>query len=79
MHSPLKTLEATLEAWRVMAQFRDDGKVKMIGVSNTYDVGILEELGKVQKVDVVQNRWFQGNQWDKDVAGYCRRNGIMYQ
>ncbi|KAH6904151.1 NADP-dependent oxidoreductase domain-containing protein [Coprinopsis sp. MPI-PUGE-AT-0042] len=79
LHSPLETPAATLEAWRVMAQFRDEGKAKMIGVSNTYDVGVLEELGKVQKVDVVQNRWFQGNQWDKDVAGYCRRNGIMYQ
>lgn len=51
----------------------------MIGVSNTYDVGILEALGKVRKVDVVQNRWHQGNDWDKEVCKYCIVNGIQYQ
>lgn len=79
LHTPLATLDATLEAWRTMAKFQDAGRTKMIGLSNTYDVTVLEELGRVRKVEVVQNRWYQGNDWDKDVVTYCKRNGIMYQ
>ncbi|TFK21100.1 Aldo/keto reductase [Coprinopsis marcescibilis] len=79
LHSPLPTLDATLEAWRTLAKFQDEGKAKLIGVSNTYDVRVLEALDEVRKVQVVQNRWYQGNHWDKDVVAYCRLNGIMYQ
>ena len=51
----------------------------MIGVSNTYDVKVLIALGKARKVQVVQNRWYEGNEWDKKVVTYCKENGIMYQ
>lgn len=60
---------------------QDSGKVKFIGVSNTYDVAILEALERDggRKVQVVQNRWFEGNQWDKEVLSYCLKNGVQYQ
>ena len=53
--SPLPTLEQTLEAWKALGQLQDEGKVRLIGVSNTYDVRILASLGKARKVQVVQN------------------------
>jgi aryl-alcohol dehydrogenase-like predicted oxidoreductase len=62
-----------------LGALKDAGKVGMIGVSNTYDVKILEALQKVRKVDVVQNRWYQGNDWDKEVCKFCIVNGIQYQ
>ena len=37
MHSPMRTLEATLQVWRVFEQFVSEGKVKHIGLSNCYD------------------------------------------
>ena len=51
----------------------------MIGVSNVYDVHILEEMETVRRVQVVQDRWYEGNGWDKGVVKYCKEKGIMYQ
>ena len=79
LHSPLPTLEQTLEAWKTLGQLQDEGKVRLIGVSNTYDVRILASLGKARKVQVVQNRWYEGNEWDQKVFNYCKENGILYQ
>ena len=60
---------------------QDAGKVKFIGVSNTYDVRVLEALEGEggRRVQVVQNRWFEGNGWDAKVLAYCRKNGVQYQ
>jgi len=79
LHSPLNTLERTLEAWRVLIALQDEGKVRKIGLSNVYDVDLLEALGAERQVQVVQNRWYEGNGWDKDICKYCRENGIQYQ
>ena len=53
--------------------------MRRIGVSNVYDVGVLEEMERVRGVDVVQDRWYEGNEWDKEVVRYCKEKGIMYQ
>ncbi|CAL1706302.1 unnamed protein product [Somion occarium] len=81
LHSPLNTIAQTITAWRTLMALQDSGKVKFIGVSNTYDVAILEALERDggRKVQVVQNRWFEGNQWDKEVLSYCLKNGVQYQ
>ncbi|KAF9050186.1 NADP-dependent oxidoreductase domain-containing protein [Panaeolus papilionaceus] len=79
LHSPLPTIEQTLEAWHTLMKLQDEGKVRMIGVSNTYDVRILAALQKARKVQVVQNRWYEGNGWDHAVLNYCREHDIMYQ
>lgn len=81
LHSPLDTLPRTLTAWRTLMQLQDAGKVKHIGISNVYDVAVLEAMHQDggRMVEVVQNRWFEGNKWDKAVLDYCRRNDIQYQ
>ncbi|KAK0448715.1 NADP-dependent oxidoreductase domain-containing protein [Armillaria borealis] len=79
LHSPLRTIQQTLEAWRVLITLQDEGKIRMIGVSNTYDVGVLRALGQERQVQVVQNRWYEGNAWDQDVVRYCKTNGVAYQ
>ncbi|KAF8840706.1 Aldo/keto reductase [Paxillus ammoniavirescens] len=79
LHSPLRTMQATLEAWRALIATQDAGTVRKIGVSNVYDVPTLAALGKLRKVQVVQNRWYQENMWDRDVWRYCKDNGIEYQ
>ncbi|KAI0745223.1 Aldo/keto reductase [Earliella scabrosa] len=81
LHSPLRTLTQTLAAWRTLVALQDAGVVRRIGVSNTYDVGTLEELERDggRRPDVVQNRWHEGNQWDNDVWAYCVKHGIQYQ
>jgi diketogulonate reductase-like aldo/keto reductase len=79
LHSPFPTIEETLEAWHTLMKLQDEGKVRMIGMSNTYDVKILVALQKARKVQVVQNRWYEGNKWDKQVFNYCHQHEIMYQ
>lgn len=81
LHSPLETLALTLTAWKVLMALQDEGKVKYIGVSNTYDIEILEALDTHggRRVQVVQNRWYEGNSWDAKVFAYCRKHGIQYQ
>jgi len=79
LHSPLDTMDATLEAWSVLMALQDEGKVRMIGVSNANDVKVIKALSSVRKVQVVQNRWYERNDWNKDVVKYCRENGVMFQ
>ncbi|KIK93432.1 hypothetical protein PAXRUDRAFT_515261 [Paxillus rubicundulus Ve08.2h10] len=56
LHSPLRTIHATSEVWRVLIATQDAGIVRKIGVSNVYDVRTLAALGELRKVQVVQNR-----------------------
>jgi diketogulonate reductase-like aldo/keto reductase len=79
LHSPLDSFERTLEAWRVLIALQEEGKVRNIGLSNVYDISLLKALGAERQVQVVQNRWHEGNLWDRDVCRYCRENGIQYQ
>jgi len=79
LHSPLRTVEHTLDAWRAMMTLQDEGKVRMIGVSNTYDINILHALNCERKVQVVQNRWYEGNGWDRQILNYCKEHEIQYQ
>lgn len=81
LHSPLNTMERTLEAWEVLKKLQDDGVVHLIGVSNTYDVETLKALETLggRKPNVVQNRWYEGNGFDRAVVHYCKGNSIYYQ
>ncbi|KAH9944724.1 NADP-dependent oxidoreductase domain-containing protein [Amylocystis lapponica] len=81
MHSPCKSASDTEAAFRALVELQDAGKVKHIGMSNTYDVAILEAIERAcgKRVQIVQNRWHEGNHWDRGVARYCRENGIQYQ
>ncbi|KAH9830336.1 Aldo/keto reductase [Rhodofomes roseus] len=81
LHSPLSRLPDTVAAWRALVELQDSGTVRTIGMSNTYDVRILEKLEQEtgRRVQIVQNRWFEGNAWDREVCRYCRERGIQYQ
>jgi len=81
LHSPLDTYAKTLEAWRVLVGFQDEGRVRAIGLSNAYDPTFLARLGEDsgRAVQVVQNRWYERNGWDRQVVEWCRTNGAQYQ
>lgn len=81
LHSPLESLSRTVVAWKALMALQDAGRVKHIGISNAYSVDILEALEEQggRRVQVVQNRWFEGNDWDAKVWAYCKQHGIQYQ
>ncbi len=60
LHSPLRTLEQTAEAWSVLEALQQSGKVRQIGLSNCYDPRIWAALRSSMSVvpcTVLQNRW----------------------
>lgn len=61
--------------------FQDEGRVRVIGLSNTYDPTLLARLGEDsgRAVQVVQNRWYERNGWDREGVEWCRANGAQYQ
>jgi diketogulonate reductase-like aldo/keto reductase len=77
----LETYAKTLEAWRVLVNTQDEGLVRLIGLSNTYDPTVLARLGEDsgRPVQVVQNRWYERNGWDHEVVKWCHANGAQYQ
>jgi diketogulonate reductase-like aldo/keto reductase len=75
----MEALNKTMEAWHTLMYLQDEGKVRFIGVSNTYNPQMLSSLGEARKVQIVQNRWYEGNNWDKQVCDYCRIHSIHYQ
>ncbi|UZJ55285.1 hypothetical protein CBS101457_004605 [Exobasidium rhododendri] len=60
LHSPLNTLEETLQAWTAMEDLVLEGKVRQIGFSNVYDARIFNALRSAAKrvgPKFIQNRW----------------------
>ncbi|GMK54770.1 hypothetical protein CspeluHIS016_0113560 [Cutaneotrichosporon spelunceum] len=78
LHSPLRTRAATLEAYAALEAERAAGRVGRLGVSNVGADELRWLLGRVS-VNVVQNRWYEGNGWDWEVYDLCRSEGIEYQ
>jgi diketogulonate reductase-like aldo/keto reductase len=68
------------EAWRAMEAILQDGRVKLLGVSNVtaQQVAELVELSTVP-IAFVQNRCYADRQWDRAVRAICDEHGIIYQ
>lgn len=66
--------EASMEA---LAQLRNEGKIRMVGLSNVTQEHI-ERARKIVPIVSVQNRYsFADREWDY-VVDYCERNGIAF-
>jgi len=66
--------EASMEA---LAQLRNEGKVRLIGLSNVTQEHI-ERARRIVPIVPVQNRYsFADREWDY-VVDYCERNGIAF-
>jgi diketogulonate reductase-like aldo/keto reductase len=80
LHSPLETMDGTLEAWEALAAFVRSGEVRSLGVSNT---GVTELQALCERSEVrprvVQSRFYPGNRWARDVRAWCRREGVVFQ
>ena len=81
LHSPIMPIENTLKAWRVFESFVNQGLVKQIGISNSYDPNLLPYLYEVSelKPKVLQNRFYQESGYDKQLRAFCIKNDITYQ
>ena len=83
LHGPTQhdgLTSADWEAWRAMESLHDQGRVRMLGISN---VGLdqLQALcdGARVRPRFVQNRCYAVRGWDREIRAYCKANGIVYQ
>src|SRR5712672_4018792 len=71
---PVVSFEASVET---LAQLRNEGKIRLIGLSNVTQEHI-ERARRIVPIVSVQNRYsFADREWDY-VVDYCERNGIAF-
>src|SRR4051812_19408910 len=83
LHGPSSHLEwsgTDSEAWQAMIKERDQGRTRLVGVSNV-SIHHLEQMEAAHKElpAFVQNRCYARFGWDREVRGFCRERGIVYQ
>src|ERR1700720_292365 len=72
--APVVSFEASVEP---LAQLRNEGKIRLIGLSNVTQEHI-ERARKIVPIVSVQNRYgFADREWDY-VVTYCQHNGIAF-
>jgi len=71
---PVVSFEASVE---MLAQLRNEGKIRLVALSNVTQEHI-ERARKIVPIVSVQNRYsFADREWDY-VVNYCERNGIAF-
>lgn len=81
LHSPLRTWQESERAWRVLECFVENGSVRQLGISNCYDPNLFMRLFQETKIkpSVLQNRFYEDSDYDKELRAFCSQNGVYYQ
>jgi len=81
LHSPLQSMEMTMQAWRAMEQLVTEGRAKSLGISNIYSLPQLQAIYAQARVKpaVVQNHFAADKCFDVDLRRWCGENGVKYQ
>lgn len=81
MHSPMRTIADTIKVWRVFEEIYRTGAVKRLGLSNTYDLHVLQSVYEAAEIkpSVLQNRFYSQSGYDVKIREFCRSNNIQYQ
>lgn len=81
LHSPIFPASKLLKAWDTMSSFVRNKEAGQVGISNCYDLDVLEYLyDKAElKPSVVQNRFYTASGYDKEIRAWCKDKGIIYQ
>ncbi|KAF9698020.1 hypothetical protein EKO04_004500 [Ascochyta lentis] len=79
LHSPLPTLDETLQAWRLLETYVPH-HIKALGISNV-TLPVLREIydASTVKPSVVQNRFYPQTRYDGPLRAFCKDHGITYQ
>ncbi|GAX16201.1 hypothetical protein FisN_3Hh318 [Fistulifera solaris] len=81
LHSPLPTVEQTMEVWSEFENFVDAGKVRQLGVSNCYDYAMFVSIYERARIKpaVLQNRFYADSNFDTELRQFCKEKNIWYQ
>lgn len=81
LHSPLFPYSHLLKVWKAMEMIFESGGTRQLGISNCYDLEMLERLYRdaAVKPAVVQNRFYEQSGYDKEIRHWCDQREILYQ
>lgn len=81
LHSPLFPYANLLKVWKVMEAIYHSGGARQLGISNCYDLELLQRLyfDADVKPSVVQNRFYSESGYDVELRQWCDEQGIIYQ
>lgn len=67
--------------WRQFEKFVQQKQVRMLGISNFYDLKTIARLydDAAIKPRVIQNRFYADTDYDKEIRQFCKEKGIIYQ
>lgn len=79
LHSPLPTIDQTLQAWHLLESYVPH-QIKALGISNV-TLPVLREIYDTStiKPSVVQNHFYPQTRYDGPLRAFCREHGIMFQ
>lgn len=81
IHSPLPTIEETLQVWKVLESYQITGVIRYLGISNCYDLDMLKSI--YEQVNIkpkfLQNRFYKETNYDKSIREFCHTNDIIYE
>jgi diketogulonate reductase-like aldo/keto reductase len=79
LHSPLPTIDETMEVWRTLEEYVPD-KIRNLGISNCNLFTLMDVCERARITPaVVQNRFYPSTKFDIGVRKFCRENSIIYQ
>lgn len=81
LHSPLTPFSDLLIVWRAMETIYKRGEALRLGISNCYDLEVLQRLyNEVEiKPSIVQNRFYRDSGYDATLRKWCATHKIVYQ
>ena len=81
LHSPLQPFTRMIDGWEAMESLYLSGGVRQLGISNCYNLALLQALYDVARIKpaVVQNRFYAETGFDQPLRAWCRERGIIYQ
>lgn len=81
LHSPLFPYAHLAQVWGAMEEVYHSGGARQLGISNCYDLELLQKLYKESGVKpaIIQNRFYDQSGYDRELRGWCDEVGIFYQ
>jgi diketogulonate reductase-like aldo/keto reductase len=81
LHSPLFPYNNLLKAWKVFESLFEKGDVRRIGISNCYDLSLLQKLYADARIKpwCVQNRFYADVHYDKTLRAWATEKEMIYQ
>lgn len=81
LHSPYTRFEDLMEVWHTMESFVQKGEVGQLGMSNCYNLEVLQKLYTKSEIKpaILQNRFHAKTDYDKEIRQWCDAHNVIYQ